>query len=80
MLSLNHNLLFRYYFSSDGFVIENDPKHSIDTLMRNQLNLIVPAPHLKTDSVLKSVNAIIKRKDLMSSHSDSRGGGLASRF
>ncbi|XP_060824662.1 glutathione hydrolase 7-like isoform X2 [Bombus pascuorum] len=70
----------RYYFSSDGFVIENDSKHSIDTLMRNQLNLMVPAPHLKTDSVLKSVNAIIKRKDLMSSHSDSRGGGLASRF
>ncbi|KAK1125805.1 hypothetical protein K0M31_005348 [Melipona bicolor] len=67
----------RYYFSSDEFVIENDPKHSIDALIRSQLNLIV---QLETDSILKSVNVIIKRKDLMSSHSDSRGGGLASRF
>ncbi|CAK9808239.1 Glutathione hydrolase 2 [Anthophora quadrimaculata] len=70
----------RYYFLSDGLAIENDQKHSVDTLIRDQLNLIVPAPHVDTDLVLKSVNAIIKRKDLMSSHSDSRGGGLASRF
>ncbi|OAD59206.1 Gamma-glutamyltransferase 5, partial [Eufriesea mexicana] len=69
----------RYYFSSDGLAVENDQKHSVNMLIRNQLNLMM-STHLDTDLVLKSVNAIIKRKDLMSSHSDSRGGGLASRF
>lgn len=29
---------------------------------------------------LKSVNAIIRWKDSLSSHSDSRGNGIASRF
>ncbi|XP_076166696.1 glutathione hydrolase 7 [Ptiloglossa arizonensis] len=70
----------RYYFLSDGFAVENDQKHSVSILLRNQLNSMVPALYMDTDLVLKSVNAIIKRKDLMSSHSDSRGGGLASRF
>ncbi|CAL7937852.1 unnamed protein product [Xylocopa violacea] len=70
----------RYYFSSDGLAIENDQKYSIDVLIRNQLNLIISGSHVDTNLALKSVNAIIKRKDLMSSHSDSRGGGLASRF
>ncbi|XP_043790880.1 glutathione hydrolase 7-like [Apis laboriosa] len=69
----------RYYFSSNGLAIENNQKHSINILIQNQLNLIVPISYLDTD-IVKSVNAIIKRKDLMSSHSDSRGGGLASRF
>lgn len=69
----------RYYFSSNGLTIENNQKHSVNILIQNQLNLIVPISYLDTD-IVKSVNAIIKRKDLMSSHSDSRGGGLASRF
>ncbi|KZC12472.1 Gamma-glutamyltranspeptidase 1, partial [Dufourea novaeangliae] len=70
----------RYYFSSDGLAVESDQKHSVNILLQNQLNAMVPALHTVTDLPLKSVNAIIKRKDLMSSHSDSRGGGLASRF
>ncbi|XP_026674097.1 glutathione hydrolase 7-like isoform X2 [Ceratina calcarata] len=66
----------RYYFSSDGLLaVENDEKHSLDALVRDRLTF--PAV-VNSDS--KSVNAIIKRRDLMSSHSDSRGGGLASRF
>ncbi|XP_003695812.2 glutathione hydrolase 7 [Apis florea] len=69
----------RYYFSSNGLVMENNQKHSVNILIQNQLNLIVPISHLDTD-IVKSVNAIVKKKDLMSSHSDSRGGGLASRF
>lgn len=71
---------FRYYLLSDGLAIESDQKHSVNTQIRNQLHLMVPTLHVDGDSVLKSVNAIIKRKDSMSSHSDSRGGGLASRF
>ncbi|XP_076240796.1 glutathione hydrolase 7 [Calliopsis andreniformis] len=70
----------RYYFSLDELAVENDQKHSVDTRIRNQIHLLVPTLSVDSDSVLKSINAIIKRKDLMSSHSDSRGGGLASRF
>ncbi|XP_078053015.1 glutathione hydrolase 7 isoform X2 [Augochlora pura] len=70
----------RYYFLSDGLAVESDQKHTVNTLLRNQLNLMVPALHVDTDLILKSVNAIIKRKDSMSSHSDSRGGGLSSRY
>ena len=70
----------RYYFLMDELAVESDQKHSVNTLIRNQLNSIVPVLHVDNELVLKSVNAIIKRKDLMSSHSDSRGGGLASRF
>ncbi|XP_076295947.1 glutathione hydrolase 7 isoform X1 [Lasioglossum baleicum] len=70
----------RYYFLSDGLAVESDQKHSVNILLRNQLNLMVPALHVDTDLISKSVNAIIKRKDLMSSHSDSRGGGLSSRY
>ncbi|XP_034193469.2 glutathione hydrolase 7 isoform X2 [Osmia lignaria lignaria] len=70
----------RYYILTHGLAVENDQKHSVDTLIRNQLNLIVPPSHVDAYLILKSVNAIIKKKDLMSSHSDSRGGGLSSRF
>nr|XP_003699674.2 PREDICTED: gamma-glutamyltransferase 7-like isoform X1 [Megachile rotundata] len=70
----------RYYILTHGLAIESDQKHSVDTLIRNQLNLIVPPSHVDAYLILKSVNAIIKKKDSMSSHSDSRGGGLSSRF
>lgn len=78
--SSNSVTAFRYYFLMDELAVESDQKHSVNTLIRNQLNSIVPVLHVDTELVLKSVNAIVKRKDLMSSHSDSRGGGLASRF
>ncbi|XP_031842532.1 glutathione hydrolase 7 [Nomia melanderi] len=70
----------RYYFLSDGLAVENDQKHSVNILLRNQLNSMAPTLHMDTNLILKSVNAIIKRKDSMSSHSDSRGGGLSSRY
>lgn len=71
---------FRYYLLSDGLALESDQKHSLDAVIRNQLSLIVPVSHVDANLILKSVNAIVKKKDTMSSHSDSRGGGLASRF
>ncbi|XP_054016414.1 glutathione hydrolase 7-like [Hylaeus anthracinus] len=70
----------RYYFSLDGLAVESDQKHSVSIQLRNQLSSMIPVPYVDTDLTSKSVNAIIKRKDIMSSHSDSRGGGLASRF
>lgn len=40
----------------------------------------MPISNIDACSILKSVNAIMKHEDLITSHSDSRGGGLASRF
>lgn len=70
----------RYYVLSDGLATESDPKHSVDILIRNELNSMISVSQTDANLILKSVNAIIKRKDLMSSHSDSRGGGLSSRY
>lgn len=68
----------RYYLLSDGVSIENDPTHLLETILHDKLNLSIS--HIDASSVLKSVNAVIKHRDLITSHSDSRGGGLASRF
>ncbi|KAG7190040.1 hypothetical protein KM043_006188 [Ampulex compressa] len=69
----------RYYPSTQGIVLENDQNHSMEDSLHMQLISIIPT--LYSDAlVTKSINAIIKRKDSMVSHSDSRAGGLASRF
>ncbi|KAJ8682584.1 hypothetical protein QAD02_018376 [Eretmocerus hayati] len=70
----------RYYILSDGFTIESDSKQLGNKLLYD--SLVEIEPHSKTDFVMlmKSVNIIIKRKNLISGHSDSRGDGLASRF
>ncbi|KAI4501981.1 hypothetical protein M0802_002663 [Mischocyttarus mexicanus] len=70
----------RYYLLSDGLSIENDESHALKTVLQIKSNLTTPISNTDASSISKSVNAIIKHKDLITSHSDSRGGGLASRF
>ncbi|KAK2586188.1 hypothetical protein KPH14_001453 [Odynerus spinipes] len=70
----------RYYLLSDGLSIENDQTHSLETILHDKLNLSISISHTDASSVSKSINAIIKHRDVIMSHSDSRGGGLASRF
>ncbi|XP_035733698.1 glutathione hydrolase 7-like isoform X2 [Vespa mandarinia] len=67
----------RYYLLSDGVSIENDQLHILKTVLQNKSTSI---SNIDASSISKSVNAIIKHEDLITSHSDSRGGGLASRF
>ncbi|XP_012281215.1 glutathione hydrolase 7 isoform X2 [Orussus abietinus] len=67
----------RYFVKPDGIVIENDDKHAADTMLRVQL---INLSNADPNQAPKSVNVIIKNKDSMTSHSDSRGGGLASRY
>ncbi|XP_043664824.1 glutathione hydrolase proenzyme-like isoform X3 [Vespula pensylvanica] len=70
----------RYYLLSDGVSIENDQSHILKTILQNKSNISMPISNIDACSILKSVNAIMKYEDLITSHSDSRGGGLASRF
>ncbi|KAF7404897.1 hypothetical protein HZH66_003803 [Vespula vulgaris] len=70
----------RYYLLSDGVSIENDQSHILKTILQNKSNISMPISNIDACSILKSVNAIMKHEDLITSHSDSRGGGLASRF
>ncbi|XP_066586447.1 glutathione hydrolase 7-like isoform X2 [Prorops nasuta] len=63
----------RYYLLPDGMTVEHD--HSIKP---TELN--IPISHIDAITISKSVNVIIKTRDSMTSHSDSRGGGIASRF
>ncbi|XP_024889460.1 glutathione hydrolase 7-like [Temnothorax curvispinosus] len=70
----------RYYFVSDGMVIEDNQRHSMEAALQARLySMISPLSHDDSSS-MRSVNAIVKRKDSLSSHSDSRGNGIASRF
>ncbi|XP_077257869.1 glutathione hydrolase 7 isoform X2 [Temnothorax americanus] len=70
----------RYYFASDGMVIEDNQRHSMEAALQARLySMISPLSHDDSSS-MRSVNAIVKRKDSLSSHSDSRGNGIASRF
>lgn len=64
----------------DGIVIENDDRHSGSRLLRDSLVAIDSISNVDTTLLMKSVNVIIKRKNLINAHSDSRGDGLASRF
>nr|XP_050845746.1 uncharacterized protein LOC127062111 isoform X2 [Vespula vulgaris] len=70
----------RYYLLSDGVSIENDQSHILQTILQNKSNISMPISNIDACSILKSVNVIMKHEDLITSHSDSRGGGLASRF
>ncbi|XP_011267272.3 glutathione hydrolase 7-like [Camponotus floridanus] len=71
----------RYYFAPDGIMIENNQRHSIDTALQARLYpMILSLPIFDDNLLIKSINAIIKKKDSLSSHSDSRGNGIASRF
>ncbi|EFN85988.1 Gamma-glutamyltranspeptidase 1 [Harpegnathos saltator] len=70
----------RYYYVSDGMVIENNQRHSMETALRIRLQPMISSLPTDDNSLIKSVNAIIKRKDALSSHSDSRGNGISSRF
>lgn len=70
----------RYYVLSDGITMENDDKQLGNKLLYNSLLTIDSISKTDADSLGKSVNIIIKRKNLISAHSDSRGHGLASRY
>lgn len=70
----------RYYFALDGLVVEDDSKDTADAAIHKQFSSALATPHTDPSLLIKSVNAITKRKDSMMSHSDSRGGGLSSRF
>lgn len=70
----------RYYYVSDGMVIENNQRHSMETALRIRLQPLISSLPTDDSLFIKSVNAIIKKKDSLSSHSDSRGNGIASRF
>ncbi|XP_014482015.1 PREDICTED: gamma-glutamyltransferase 7-like [Dinoponera quadriceps] len=70
----------RYYYVSDGMVIENNQRHSMEAALRVRLQPLISSLPTDNNLLIKSVNAIIKRKDSLSSHSDSRGNGIASRF
>lgn len=62
-------------------MIENNQRHSIDTALQARLYpMILSLPIFNDNLLIKSINAIIKKKDSLSSHSDSRGNGIASRF
>lgn len=73
-------IFYRYYFASDGMVIENNQRHSMEAALQARLYSIISPLFHDDSSSMRSVNAIVKRKDSLSSHSDSRGNGIASRF
>ncbi|XP_031787839.1 glutathione hydrolase 5 proenzyme [Nasonia vitripennis] len=70
----------RYYVLDDGIAVENDDRHSGNQLLRDSLIAIDTVSKIDANMIMKSVNVIIKRKNLISGHSDSRVDGLASRF
>lgn len=70
----------RYYFVSGSMMIEHNQRHSIDTALQTRLYSMISSLLIDDSLFTKSINAIIKKKDLLSSHSDSRGNGIASRF
>ncbi|XP_048506673.1 glutathione hydrolase 1 proenzyme-like [Athalia rosae] len=70
----------RYYLMSDGISIENKFPHVMDHTLRAHLSSMLNLSAQDADQFMKSCNAIIKMKDTMTGHSDSRGGGVASRF
>ncbi|XP_033215716.1 glutathione hydrolase 7-like isoform X2 [Belonocnema kinseyi] len=70
----------RYYLLPDGVAIENDSSYSIDMAVLNQLKSSRPPSAVDPNSIMKSINMIIERRNKISSHSDSRGGGLSSRY
>lgn len=61
-------------------VIENNQRHSMEVALQAQLYSMISLLSHDDNSSMRSVNAIIKKKDSLSSHSDSRGNGIASRF
>lgn len=64
-------------------MIEHNQRHSIETALQARLYpMISSLPIVNSDErlLIKSINAIIKKKDSLSSHSDSRGNGIASRY
>ncbi|XP_012226222.1 glutathione hydrolase 7-like [Linepithema humile] len=70
----------RYYSVPSGVMIENNQRHSMDAALQARLRPMISSLPTDDSLFIKSVNAIIKTKDLLSSHSDSRGNGIASRF
>lgn len=65
----------------DGIAIEGENKNlAIDATVINELKNFHSTSHVNANSILKSINMIIERRNMISSHSDSRGDGLASRF
>ncbi|XP_072767225.1 glutathione hydrolase 7 [Anoplolepis gracilipes] len=70
----------RYYFAPGGIMIEHNQRHSIETALQARLYPMISSFPIDDNLLIKSINAIIKKKDLLSSHSDSRGNGIASRF
>lgn len=61
-------------------VIENNQRHSMEPALQDRLDSMISSLSHDDSLSMKSVNAIVKKKDLLSSHSDSRGNGIASRF
>lgn len=61
-------------------MIEHNQRHSIDTALQARLYSMISSLPIDDSLLTKSINAIIKKKDSLSSHSDSRGNGIASRF
>ncbi|EZA50899.1 hypothetical protein DMN91_001304 [Ooceraea biroi] len=70
----------RYYFVSDGIVAENNQRHSMEATLRARLRPMISSLSIDDNLLTRSINAIVKKTDSLSSHSDSRGNGIASRF
>lgn len=61
-------------------MVEHNQRHSIETGLQARLYPMISSLPIDDSLLIKSINAIIKKKDSLSSHSDSRGNGIASRF
>ena len=72
--------IFRYYLLPDGVAIESDNSYSMDIAIASLLKSNFSQSHADAISIMKSINMVIERRNMITSHSDSRGGGLASRY
>ncbi|XP_011304307.1 gamma-glutamyltranspeptidase 1 [Fopius arisanus] len=70
----------RYYRLSDGVLVEPRGRYSLNESLSIEISNLIPGSSTDLSQYVKSVNAIVKQGDSLSSHSDSRGGGVAFRY
>ncbi|XP_063976353.1 glutathione hydrolase proenzyme-like [Diachasmimorpha longicaudata] len=70
----------RYYRLPEGILMEPSGKYPLDGSLSIEISNLIPGSSTDIAHYVKSVNAVVKQGHSLSSHSDSRGGGLASRY
>ncbi|XP_015109864.1 glutathione hydrolase 7-like [Diachasma alloeum] len=70
----------RYYRLPDGVLMEPSGKYPLDESLSMEISNLKPGSSTDISHYVKSVNAIVKQGHSLSSHSDSRGGGVAFRY